>query len=227
MAEIIANDQGNRITPSTVAFSIADSERLVGEADKNQSAFNPRRTFFDAKRLMGEKFEDPEVQRDLRYLPYPVVNRGRKPYFEIKVVKSEEEGRQRRKEISAMVLGKLKETAESYLGEPVSGAVVTVPAYFNDLQRQATKDAGKIAGLNVLRIINEPTAAAIAYGLNNLNRKRKQKKSKILMYDLGGGTFDVSVLEVDNFIKESMKVQWMKKWFFVETLDRILPHFWT
>ncbi|CAI0626729.1 unnamed protein product [Linum tenue] len=226
MAEIIANDQGNRITPSTVAFSIADSERLVGEADKNQSAFNPRRTFFDAKRLMGEKFEDPEVQRDLRYLPYPVVNRGRKPYFEIKVVKSEEEGFTP-EEISAMVLGKLKETAESYLGEPVSGAVVTVPAYFNDLQRQATKDAGKIAGLNVLRIINEPTAAAIAYGLNNLNRKRKQKKSKILMYDLGGGTFDVSVLEVDNFIKESMKVQWMKKWFFVETLDRILPHFWT
>ncbi|CAI0391723.1 unnamed protein product [Linum tenue] len=126
-----------------------------------------------------------------------------------------------------MVLGKLKETAESYLGEPVSDAVVTVPAYFKDLQRQATKDAGKIAGLNVLRIINEPTTAAIAYGLNNLNRKRKQKKSKILMYDLGGGTFDVSVLEVDNFIKESMKVQWMKKWFFVETLDRILPHFWT
>ncbi|CAI0395186.1 unnamed protein product [Linum tenue] len=226
MAEIIANDQGNRITPSTVAFSVADSERLVGEAAKNQAAFNPRRTFFDAKRLMGKIFEDPEVQRDLRYLPYPVVNRGRKPYFEIKVVKSEEEGFTP-EEISAMVLGKLKETAKSYLGEPVSGAVVTVPAYFNDLQRQATKDAGKIAGLNVLRIINEPTAAAIAYGLNNLNRKRKQKKSKILMYDLGGGTFDVSVLEVDIFIKESMKVQWMKKWFFVETLDRILPHFWT
>ncbi|CAI0391722.1 unnamed protein product [Linum tenue] len=226
MAEIIANDQGNRITPSTVAFSVADSERLVGEAAKNQAAFNPRRTFFDAKRLMGKKFEDPEVQRDLRYLPYPVVNQGRKPYFEIKVVKSEEEGFTP-EEISAMVLGKLKETAESYLGEPVSDAVVTVPAYFKDLQRQATKDAGKIAGLNVLRIINEPTTAAIAYGLNNLNRKRKQKKSKILMYDLGGGTFDVSVLEVDNFIKESMKVQWMKKWFFVETLDRILPHFWT
>ncbi|CAL1372961.1 unnamed protein product [Linum trigynum] len=206
MAEIIANDQGNRTTPSIVAFSATDSERLVGEAAKNQAAFNPRRTIFDAKRLIGKKFDDPEVQRDLRYLPYPVVNGDGKPWVEIEIVKSEEEGgggggEMKRgftpEEISAMILGKMKETAESYLGEPVSGAVVTVPAYFNDLQRQATKNAGKIAGLNVLRIINEPTAAAVAYGLNKLNRKRKQSKSKILVYDLGGGTFDVSLLELD------------------------------
>ncbi|CAI0469164.1 unnamed protein product [Linum tenue] len=160
-AEIIANDQGHRTTPSFVAFSAADSERLIGEAAKKQAALNPRRTIFDAKRLIGKKFNDPEVQRDLSP-----------------------------EQISAMILGKMKETAESYLGQPVSGAVVTVPAYFNDRQRQATKDAGRIANLNVLRIINEPTAAAIAYGLNSLHRK-------ILVYDLGGGTFDVSVLEVD------------------------------
>ncbi|CAL1398228.1 unnamed protein product [Linum trigynum] len=202
--EIIANDQGNRTTPSSVAFAAADSERLVGEAAKNQAALNPRRTIFDAKRLIGKKFDDPEVQRDLRYLPYPVVSRGGNPYIEIEVVKTEEGGGGglikkgfAPEEISAMILGKMKETAESYLGEPVKGAVVTVPAYFNDMQRQATKDAGRIAGLNVLRIINEPTAAAIAYGLNNLNRKRKKTKRKVLVYDLGGGTFDVSVLEVD------------------------------
>ncbi|CAI0469158.1 unnamed protein product [Linum tenue] len=202
--EIIANDQGNRTTPSSVAFAAADSERLVGEAAKNQASLNPRRTIFDAKRLIGKKFDDPEVQRDLRYLPYPVVSRGGNPYIEIEVVKTEEGGGGglikkgfAPEEISAMILGKMKETAESYLGEPVKGAVVTVPAYFNDMQRQATKDAGRIAGLNVLRIINEPTAAAIAYGLNNLNRKRKKTKRKILVYDLGGGTFDVSVLEVD------------------------------
>ncbi|CAI0469169.1 unnamed protein product [Linum tenue] len=167
-AEIIANDQGHRTTPSFVAFSAADSERLIGEAAKKQAALNPRRTIFDAKRLIGKKFNDPEVQRDLSP-----------------------------EQISAMILGKMKETAESYLGQPVSGAVVTVPAYFNDRQRQATKDAGRIANLNVLRIINEPTAAAIAYGLNSLHRKSKHTKSKILVYDLGGGTFDVSVLEVD------------------------------
>ncbi|CAI0469167.1 unnamed protein product [Linum tenue] len=191
-AEIIANDQGHRTTPSFVAFSAADSERLIGEAAKKQAALNPRRTIFDAKRLIGKKFNDPEVQRDLRYLPYLVVNKNGKPYVEIELAKSKG-----RREISAMILGKMKETAESYLGQPVSGAVVTVPAYFNDRQRQATKDAGRIANLNVLRIINEPTAAAIAYGLNSLHRKSKHTKSKILVYDLGGGTFDVSVLEVD------------------------------
>ncbi|CAL1398231.1 unnamed protein product [Linum trigynum] len=202
-AEIIANDLGSRTTPSSVAFTADGSGRLIGEAAKNQAARNPRRTIFDAKRLIGKKFDDPEVQRDLRYLPYPVVNRGGNPCVEIDEVKAEEGGGRLTKrgfapeEISAMILGKMKETAESYLGEPVSGAVVTVPAYFNDKQRQATKDAGRIAGLNVLRIINEPTAAAIAYGLTSLYWKRKQTKSKILVYDLGGGTFDVSVLEVD------------------------------
>ncbi|CAI0469165.1 unnamed protein product [Linum tenue] len=191
-AEIIANDQGHRTTPSFVAFSAADSERLIGEAAKKQAALNPRRTIFDAKRL---------VQRDLRYLPYLVVNKNGKPYVEIELAKSKGRREIKRRfspeQISAMILGKMKETAESYLGQPVSGAVVTVPAYFNDRQRQATKDAGRIANLNVLRIINEPTAAAIAYGLNSLHRKSKHTKSKILVYDLGGGTFDVSVLEVD------------------------------
>ncbi|CAI0411342.1 unnamed protein product [Linum tenue] len=209
-AEIIANDQGNRTTPSSVAFTYADtnSERLIGDAAKNQAALNPRRTIFDAKRL----FEDAEVQSDLKYLPYPVVNRNGKPYIEVELKTASAGGKDEAKafspeEISAMILGKMKETAESYLGKPIIGAVITVPAYFNDAQRQATKDAGRIAGLNVLRIINEPTAAAIAYGLINKQTKRKRKKddandakdakSKILVYDLGGGTFDVSVLELD------------------------------
>ncbi|CAI0388226.1 unnamed protein product [Linum tenue] len=167
--EILANDQGNRTTPSYVAFSAAtaSSERFIGEAAKNQATLNPRRTIFDAKRLIGKKFDDPEVQKDL------------KP-----------------EEISAMVLWKMKETAESYLGKQVTKAVVTVPAYFNDSQRQATKDAGTIAGLNVLRIINEPTAGALAYGVN----QDPNTKRNILVYDLGGGTFDVSVLEIDSGI---------------------------
>ncbi|CAI0374908.1 unnamed protein product [Linum tenue] len=194
--EIIANDQGNRITPSVVAFTTSpDSERLIGEGAKNQAALNPRRTIFDAKRLIGKKFDDPEVQSDLKYLPYPVVkNRDGKPCVEI-------EGNRTNsftpEEISAMVLGKMKETAESYLGNPVSGAVVTVPAYFNDAQRKATKDAGTIAGLNVLRIINEPNAAALAYGLNNRARFRN-----VLVYDLGGGTFDVSVMQIEDGVFE-------------------------
>ncbi|CAI0374904.1 unnamed protein product [Linum tenue] len=196
--EIIANDQGNRITPSVVAFTTSpDSERLIGEGAKNQAALNPRRTIFDAKRLIGKKFDDPEVQSDLKYLPYPVVkNRDGKPCVEI-------EGNRTNsftpEEISAMVLGKMKETAESYLGNPVSGAVVTVPAYFNDAQRKATKDAGTIAGLNVLRIINEPNAAALAYGLNNRARFRKKN---VLVYDLGGGTFDVSVMQIEDGVFE-------------------------
>ncbi|XP_038717365.1 heat shock 70 kDa protein BIP1-like [Tripterygium wilfordii] len=191
--EIIVNDQGNRITPSWVAFT--DEERLIGEAAKNQAAFNPDRTIFDVKRLIGRKFDDPEVQKDIKYLPYKVVNKGGKPYIQVKVkgetkVFSPEE-------ISAMILGKMKETAESYLGKKIKSAVVTVPAYFNDAQRQATKDAGTIAGLNVARIINEPTAAAIAYGLD-----KKGGEKNILVYDLGGGTFDVSILTIDNGVFE-------------------------
>ncbi|XP_021772891.1 luminal-binding protein 4-like [Chenopodium quinoa] len=191
--EIIANDQGNRITPSWVAFT--DTERLIGEAAKNQASLNPDRTVFDVKRLIGRKFDDPEVQRDMKMLPYKVVNREGKPYIQVKLkdgvkVFSPEE-------ISAMILQKMKETAESYLGKTVKHAVVTVPAYFNDAQRQATKDAGTIAGLNVARIINEPTAAAIAYGLD-----KKGGEMNILVYDLGGGTFDVSILTIDNGVFE-------------------------
>ncbi|KAL6909440.1 hypothetical protein ACP4OV_001721 [Aristida adscensionis] len=193
--EIIANDQGNRITPSWVAFT--DDERLVGEAAKNQAPLNPERTVFDIKRLIGRRFDDDEVQRDVRYLPYKVVDRGGKPYVEVPM-----KGGERRafspEEISAMILAKMRETAESYLGRRVTDAVVTVPAYFNDAQRQATKDAGAIAGLNVPRIINEPTAAAIAYGLD----RRGAEMMNVLVYDLGGGTFDVSVLSLDRGVFE-------------------------
>ncbi|CAN1831135.1 Luminal-binding protein [Linum perenne] len=196
--EIIANDQGNRITPSFVAFAAANSERLIGEAARNQASTNPTRTIFDAKRLIGKKFDDPEVQRDISFLPYPVVNRDGKPYVEL-TLKGGQLKSFSPQEISAMILGKMKETAESYIGRPVTGAVVTVPAYFNDAQRKATRDAGTIAGLNVLRIINEPTAGALAYGLNNLMKGRKRK---ILVYDLGGGTFDVSVLEIEDGVFE-------------------------
>ncbi|CAI0454338.1 unnamed protein product [Linum tenue] len=194
--EIIANDQGNRTTPSWVAFSPASagSERLIGEAAKNQATLNPRGTIFDVKRLIGKKFDDPEVQNDLKYLPYPVVERDGKPCVEVEV--NGELKTFTPEEISAMVLGKMKETAESFLGKEVTNAVVTVPAYFNDSQRQATKDAGTISGLNVLRIINEPTAGALAYGVK-LDSKRKVN---ILVYDLGGGTFDVSVLNIDNCV---------------------------
>ncbi|PON64588.1 Heat shock protein 70 family, partial [Parasponia andersonii] len=191
--EIIANDQGNRITPSWVAFT--DTERLIGEAAKNQVALNGERTVFDVKRLIGRKFDDPDVQRDIKFLPYKVVNKAGKPYIEVKVkgetkVFSPEE-------ISAMVLGKMKETAEQYLGKQIKDAVITVPAYFNDAQRQATKDAGTIAGLNVTRIINEPTAAAFAYGLDE-----KGKEENVLVFDLGGGTFDVSILTIDDGVFE-------------------------
>ncbi|CDY22648.1 BnaC08g42820D [Brassica napus] len=191
--EIIANDQGNRITPSWVAFT--DTERLIGEAAKNQAAKNPEGTIFDPKRLMGRKFDDPDVQRDIKFLPYKVVNKDGKPYIQVKVkgevkVFSPEE-------ISAMILTKMKETAEAFLGKKIKDAVITVPAYFNDAQRQATKDAGAIAGLNVVRIINEPTGAAIAYGLD-----KKGGETNILVYDLGGGTFDVSILTIDNGVFE-------------------------
>ncbi|XP_021855337.1 luminal-binding protein 4 [Spinacia oleracea] len=192
--EIIANDQGNRITPSWVAFT--DTERLIGEAAKNQASLNPERTIFDVKRLIGRKFDDPDVQRDMKMLPYKVVNRDGKPYIQVKV-KDGEVKVFSPEEISAMILQKMKETAESFLGKSVKHAVVTVPAYFNDAQRQATKDAGVIAGLNVARIINEPTAAAIAYGLD-----KKGGEMNILVYDLGGGTFDVSILTIDNGVFE-------------------------
>lgn len=188
--EIIANDQGNRTTPSYVAFT--ESERLIGEAAKNQASRNPTNTVFDVKRLIGRNFTDPVVQSDMKLWPFSVVNKGGKP--NVKVSYQGEDKTFSPEEISAMVLGKMKESAEAYLGQPVKNAVVTVPAYFNDSQRQATKDAGTIAGLNVMRIINEPTAAALAYGLEqNCTDERK-----VLIFDCGGGTHDVSLLSVED-----------------------------
>jgi L1 cell adhesion molecule like protein len=192
--EIIANDQGNRTTPSYVAFT--ETERLIGEAAKNQAAMNPKNTVFDAKRLIGREYKDATVQSDIKLWPFKVVPEGNKPMIEV-----EYQGQPKRfsaEEISSMVLTKMKQTAEAYLGEPVKNAVVTVPAYFNDQQRQATKDAGAIAGLNVMRIINEPTAAAISYGLG----KKAKKEMTVLIFDLGGGTFDVSLLSIDEGVFE-------------------------
>merc|ERR1711944_396007 len=187
--EIIANDQGNRTTASYVAFT--DTERLIGDAAKNQLAMNPTNTIFDAKRLIGRNFNDSSVQSDMKHWPFKVDNVSGKPRLQVEY-KSEEK-KFTPEEISAMVLIKMKETAESYLGQEVKDAVVTVPAYFNDSQRQATKDAGVIAGLNIIRIINEPTAAAIAYGLD---KKKDERESNVLIFDLGGGTFDVSILSI-------------------------------
>ncbi|CAH0407918.1 unnamed protein product [Chilo suppressalis] len=187
--EIIANDQGNRTTPSYVAFT--DTERLIGDAAKNQVALNPSNTVFDAKRLIGRKFDDPKIQQDMQHWPFKVVSDCGKP--KIQVDFKGETKRFAPEEISSMVLTKMKETAEAYLGSTVRDAVITVPAYFNDSQRQATKDAGAIAGLNVLRIINEPTAAALAYGLD----KNLKGERNVLIFDLGGGTFDVSILTID------------------------------
>jgi len=193
--EIIANDQGNRTTPSYVAFT--ESERLIGDAAKNQVARNPENTVFDAKRLIGRKFADPVVQSDIKLWPFKVIpGAGDKPM--IVVTSQGEEKRFHAEEISAMVLTKMKETAEAFLGNKLNDVVITVPAYFNDSQRQATKDAGTIAGLNVLRMINEPTAAAIAYGLD----KKGTGERNILIYDMGGGTFDVSILTIDDGIFE-------------------------
>jgi len=195
--EIIANDQGNRTTPSYVAFT--DTERLIGDAAKNQVAMNPSNTIFDAKRLIGRKFDDATVQKDIKLWPFKVIkDSGNKPKMEVE--HKYESKTFTPEEISAMILTKMKETAEAHLGHKVTDAVVTVPAYFNDAQRQATKDAGVIAGLNVLRIINEPTAAAIAYGLDK--KKSQAKESNVLIFDLGGGTFDVSILSIDDGIFE-------------------------
>jgi len=192
--EIIANDQGNRITPSYVAFT-ADGERLIGDAAKNQLTTNPENTIFDAKRLIGREFSDKAVQSDMKFFPFKIVEKQSKPM--VKVDTSQGEKMFAAEEISAMVLIKMKETAEAYLGKKVTHAVVTVPAYFNDAQRQATKDAGTIAGLVVMRIINEPTAAAIAYGMD-----KKDGEKNVLVFDLGGGTFDVSLLTIDNGVFE-------------------------
>lgn len=181
--EIIANDQGNRTTPSYVAFT--DSERLIGDAAKNQCAMNPTNTVFDAKRLIGRKFDDHTIQTDMKHWPFKVVSdKDNKPLIQVEY--KNETKTFHPEEVSAMVLLKMKEISEAYLGHPVTQAVVTVPAYFNDSQRQATKDAGVIAGLNVLRIINEPTAAAIAYGLD---KKTDVGEKNIMIFDLGGKMF--------------------------------------
>merc|ERR1719216_386944 len=184
----------NRITPSYVAFT-ADGERLVGDAAKNQLTTNPENTVFDAKRLIGREFTDKTVQSDIKFFPFKLVDKNSKPHVQVET--SQGEKTFAAEEISAMVLVKMKETAEAFLGKKVTHAVVTVPAYFNDAQRQATKDAGTIAGLTVMRIINEPTAAAIAYGMD-----KKEGEKNVLVFDLGGGTFDVSLLTIDNGVFE-------------------------
>lgn len=193
--EIIANDQGNRTTPSYVAFT--DSERLIGDGAKNQVSSNPLNTVYDAKRMIGRKFSDALVQKELPNFSYTVVaDESDKPVIQVEYMG--ESKKFYAEEISSMILIKMKEIAESYLGTSVKDAVITVPAYFNDSQRQATKDAGAIAGLNVLRIINEPTAASIAYGLD----KRNAKETNILVFDCGGGTHDISLVSIEDGVFE-------------------------
>jgi L1 cell adhesion molecule like protein len=192
--EIISNDQGNRTTPSYVSFN--ENERLIGDSAKNQASMNPTNTIYDAKRLIGRKFKDSTVQEDMKTWPYKVIDNDGKPKIEVDYM-----GEQKQffpEEISAMVLEKMKEIASAFMDTEVKDAVVTVPAYFNDSQRQATKDAGLIAGLNILRIINEPTAAAMAYGLNTGSKEERN----VLIYDFGGGTFDVSLLNIDDGVFE-------------------------
>jgi len=193
--DILANDMGNRTTPSYVAFT--DEERLVGDAAKNQCSMNPLNTIFDSKRMIGRNFSDPFIQKDMKYWPFKVVRgNGDKPKVQVQFKGETKEFFA--EEISAMILGKMKEVAENMLTEKIKDVVITVPAYFNDGQRQATIDAGIIAGLNVLRIINEPTAAAMAFGLNEKSDKERQ----VLIFDLGGGTFDVSLLSIDGGVFE-------------------------
>ena len=187
--EIIANEQGNRVTPSFVAFT--PEERLIGDAAKNQAALNPKNTVFDAKRLIGRRFDEESVQKDIKTWPFTVIEKDDAPFVEVEYLGEKKTFAPQ--EISSMVLTKMKEIAEAKIGQKVEKAVITVPAYFNDAQRQATKDAGAIAGLNVLRIINEPTAAAIAYGLG---AGKSDKERHVLIFDLGGGTFDVSLLHL-------------------------------
>jgi len=196
--DIIANDQGNRITPSYVAFT-ENGERLVGDAAKNQATINPTNTIFDVKRLIGRKFSDKTVQADMKHLPYKLTpGTGGKPFVEVN--QGGKDTRFAPEEISAMLLQKMRHTAEAYLGEEVKRAIITVPAYFNNAQKEATKDAGRIAGLQVERIINEPTAAALSYGLNEKQGNGGEKT--ILVYDLGGGTFDTTLLSVDEGVFE-------------------------
>jgi len=204
--EICPNELGNRITPSYVAFqpdAKSGGSRLIGDAAKNQASQNPTNTVFDVKRLIGRKISDSTVQTDKRLMPFNIVGdtsggKGGKPVVQIDDVDGKGTTKQfSPEEISGMILRKMKETAESFLGTTVTHAVVTVPAYFNDAQRQATKDAGKIAGLTIERVINEPTAAAIAYGLD-----KRDKEENILVFDLGGGTFDVTLLSIDNGVFE-------------------------
>ena len=192
--EIIANDQGNRTTPSYVSFT--DTESLIGDAAKNQASMNPKNTVYDAKRLIGRNFGDSATQEDIRNFTYDVIDKKGKPI--IKVQDKCEFKEYAPEQISSMILMKMKSTAESFLGHEVKDAVITVPAYFNDSQRQSTKDAGTIAGLNVLRIINEPTAAAIAYGLD----KKGDTEKHILIFDCGGGTHDVSLLSIEDGVFE-------------------------
>jgi len=192
--EIMANDQGNRITPSYVAF-MENGERLVGDAAKNQATINPENTVFDVKRLIGRNFSDKSVQADKKLVPYKIVSDSNKPMVEVTV--DGKNSKYAPEEVSAMILQKMKSTAETFLGKDIKNAVVTVPAYFNDAQRQATKDAGTISGMKVERIINEPTAAAIAYGMDKTGGE-----SNVLVFDLGGGTFDVTLLTIDNGVFE-------------------------
>ena len=194
---VISNDQGNRITPSYVAFT-ESGERLIGDAAKNQLTSNPANTIFDAKRLIGREWNDAGVQEDAKYLPFSLERKGNKPVIKVRVG-GDDQRTMTPEEVSAMVLTKMKTTAEEYLGKNITKAVVTVPAYFNDAQRAATKDAGTIAGLNIIRIINEPTAAAIAYGVD---KETKGEEKNILVFDLGGGTFDVSLLTISDGVFE-------------------------
>lgn len=187
--DIIPDEQGNNTIPSYVAYT--DTERLVGHAAKNQSSQNPSKTIFDAKRMIGRDFNDSNVQKDIKHFPFKVVDSGGLPSIQVDDKSFSPE------EVSSVLLGRIKLMAEQYLGYPVHKAVITVPAYFNDRQRQSTKDAGVIAGLDVVRIINEPTAAAIAYGLDT-----KNKEKNIMVFDLGGGTFDVSILNIDEGVFE-------------------------